>query len=192
MQGELDRSSEALASQRMEAQGAAEIGQREVLGRADEELGIDESALREAFAEEGAELLPAGELEAFEKQVAAVRAQLDRLGPVNVDAVHELEEVGARLEHLETQASDLAEARRALRETISTIDEESRRLFVETFEEVRGNFQQIFRLLFGGGKADIRLEEGVDVLEGPASRSWPGPRAGSCSPSASSLAASGP
>jgi len=164
VQGELDRSSEALASQRMEAQ-AAEIGQREVVGRADEELGIDEAALRDAFAVEGAELMPSDELEAFEKQVAAVRAQLDRLGPVNVDAVHELEEVGARLEHLETQAADLAEARRALRETISTIDEESRRLFVETFEEVRGNFQQIFRLLFGGGKADIRLEEGVDVLE---------------------------
>ncbi len=164
VQGELDRSSETLASQRMDAQ-AAEIGQREVVGRADEELGIDEAALREAFVNEGAELMPLDELEAFEKQVAAVRAQLDRLGPVNVDAVHELEEVGARLEHLESQASDLAEARRALRETISTIDEESRRLFVETFEEVRGNFQQIFRLLFGGGKADIRLEEGVDVLE---------------------------
>jgi chromosome segregation protein len=164
VQGELDRSSEALASQRMEAQ-AAEIGQREVVGRAAEELGIDEAALRDAFAVEGAQLMPSDELEAFEKQVAAVRAQLDRLGPVNVDAVHELEEVGARLEHLETQAADLAEARRALRETISTIDEESRRLFEETFEEVRGNFQQIFRLLFGGGKADIRLEEGVDVLE---------------------------
>ncbi|MDG1048866.1 MAG: AAA family ATPase, partial [Planctomycetota bacterium] len=164
VQGELDRSSESLASQRLEAQ-AAELGQREVVGRADEELGIGEQALREAFAAEGAELMVSEELESFEKQVATVRAQLDRLGPVNVDAVHELEEVGSRLDHLETQASDLAEARRALRETISTIDEESRRLFVETFEEVRGNFQQIFRLLFGGGKADIRLEEGVDVLE---------------------------
>lgn len=164
VQGELDRSSESLASQRMEAQ-AAEIGQREVVGRADEELGIDEVALREAFVVEAAEIMPSDELEAFEKEVATVRVQLDRLGPVNVDAVHELEEVGSRLDHLETQASDLAEARRALRETISTIDEESRRLFVATFEEVRGNFQQIFRLLFGGGKADIRLEEGVDVLE---------------------------
>jgi len=164
VQGELDRSSDALAERRMEAQ-AAEIGQREVVGRADEELGITEADLREAFAAEGAEVMPAEELQAFEKQVAAVRAQLDRLGPVNVDAVHELEEVGARLEHLETQAKDLAEARRALRETISTIDEESRRLFVETFEEVRGNFQQIFRLLFGGGKADVRLEDGEDVLE---------------------------
>jgi len=50
-------------------------------------------------------------------------------------------------------------------DTIRTIDEESRRLFVETFEEVRGNFQRIFRLLFGGGKADIRLAEGEDVLD---------------------------
>ena len=164
VQGELDRSSDALASQRMEAQ-AAEIGQREVIGRAEEELSITEADLREAFAAAGAELMSAEELEAADREVSTVRAQLDRLGPVNVDAVHELEEVGARLEHLETQASDLAEARKALRDTISTIDEESRRLFVETFEEVRGNFQQIFRLLFGGGKADIRLEDGEDVLE---------------------------
>ena len=69
-------------------------------------------------------------------------AALDRLGPVNVEAVHELEEVGGRLEHLETQAGDLAEARKTLLDTIRTIDEESRRLFVETFEEVRENFQR--------------------------------------------------
>jgi chromosome segregation protein len=79
--------------------------------------------------------------------------------------VQELEEVGARLEHLETQAQDLADARKGLMETIRTIDEESRRMFLETFEEVRINFQRIFRQLFGGGKADILLAEGQDVLE---------------------------
>src|SRR6185369_18089187 len=45
------------------------------------------------------------------------------------------------------------------------IDAESRRLFLETFEEVRANFQRIFRQLFGGGRADVSLEENQDVLE---------------------------
>ncbi|MEM9801441.1 MAG: AAA family ATPase, partial [Planctomycetota bacterium] len=164
VQTQLDATSESLGEERLASQ-AAEIARREVLGRAAEELGTSEHALREAFVELGEEPLEAAALEALDKEVVAIKAQLDRLGPVNLDAVHELEEVGGRLEHFETQATDLAEARKTLLDTIRTIDEESRRLFVETFEEVRGNFQRIFRLLFGGGKADIRLEEGEDVLE---------------------------
>ena len=56
-------------------------------------------------------------------------------------------------------------ARASLAETIAKIDEESRRLFLETFHEVGEHFQRIFRQLFGGGKAEITLEDGVDVLE---------------------------
>jgi len=164
VQAELDERAEALGKVRMDAQ-KAEIEREEVLQRAGEELEAEARDLEAAFEEHGGELMDPGELAALDKHVASVKAQLDRLGPVNVDAVHELEEVGGRLEHLETQANDLAEARRALMDTIRTIDEESRRLFVETFEEVRGNFQRIFRLLFGGGKADIRLEDEADVLE---------------------------
>jgi len=111
------------------------------------------------------ELAEDGALRALERHVNELKSQLDKLGPVNVEAVQELEEVGARLEHLEVQAKDLADARKGLMETIRTIDEESRRMFLETFEEVRINFQRIFRQLFGGGKADMLLAEGEDVLE---------------------------
>ncbi|MEM9382977.1 MAG: chromosome segregation protein SMC, partial [Planctomycetota bacterium] len=164
VQGRLDETSEDLGQRRLEAQ-AADLARREILGRAAEELGASEEELRETFESLDEELAGEEELAALEKHVAAVRAELDRLGPVNLDAVHELEEVGGRLEHLESQAADLAEARRVLLDTIKTIDEESRRLFVETFEEVRANFQTIFRLLFGGGRADIRLEDDEDVLD---------------------------
>ncbi|MEL6712957.1 MAG: chromosome segregation protein SMC, partial [Planctomycetota bacterium] len=155
VQGDLDERSEALGKARMGAQ-RAELAREELLQRADEELGADAAALARAHDEAGAEMLEPQELGELDRRVADLKKQLDKIGPVNVEAVHELEEVGGRLEHLETQAADLAEARRALSETIRTIDEETRRMFVETFEEVRGNFQRIFRLLFGGGRADIK------------------------------------
>lgn len=164
VQGELDSHSELLGKHRLEAQ-KADLARQEVVGRAVEELELAEHDLREAFVALEEELAEESTLKDLEKHVSKVKAELDRLGPVNVEAVHELEEVGGRLEHLETQSGDLAEARKTLLDTIKTIDEESRRLFVDTFEEVRGNFQRIFRLLFGGGKADVRLEEGVDVLD---------------------------
>ena len=164
VQGELDRHAESLGKLRLDAQKAG-LARDEIVGRAAEEMELDETDLRTTFEASEEELLGEAELRELEKAVQSFKSQLDRLGPVNVDAVHELEEVGGRLDHLETQSGDLADARKTLMDTIKTIDEESRRLFVETFEEVRGNFQRIFRLLFGGGKADIVLEEGVDVLD---------------------------
>jgi chromosome segregation protein len=97
--------------------------------------------------------------------VRDLKGQLDRLGPVNMEALGELEEVGGRLEFLESQIGDLVQSRKVLNDTLKKIEEESERLFVKTFDEVRGNFQRIFRQLFGGGKADVKLAEGEPVLE---------------------------
>lgn len=164
VQAQLDRHAESLGKLRLDAQKAG-LARDEIVGRGVEEMEQDESDLRKIFEGWGEELLDEATLRELEKSVQGFKSQLDRLGPVNVEAVHELEEVGGRLDHLETQSSDLADARKTLMDTIKTIDEESRRLFIETFEEVRSNFQRIFRLLFGGGKADVILEEGVDVLD---------------------------
>ncbi|MCL4147495.1 UNVERIFIED_CONTAM: hypothetical protein GTU68_043991 [Idotea baltica] len=82
-----------------------------------------------------------------------------------MEALGELEEVGGRLEFLESQVGDLTQSRRVLNDTLKKIEEESERLFVKTFDEVRTNFQRIFRQLFGGGKADVKLAEGEPVLE---------------------------
>ena len=104
-------------------------------------------------------------MQALEDRVTELKAILEKLGPVNTEAVDELAEVEGRLGFLETQSEDLATSRKTLMDTIEKIDEESRRLFEETFTVVRENFRNIFRQLFGGGKADVMLEEGVDVLE---------------------------
>ncbi|MEO6710539.1 MAG: AAA family ATPase, partial [Planctomycetota bacterium] len=77
----------------------------------------------------------------------------------------ELSEADGRFTFLDAQRKDLARAQATLAETLSTINEESVRLFLSTFEEVRGHFQHLFRQLFGGGKADLELQQGVDPLE---------------------------
>ncbi len=63
------------------------------------------------------------------------------------------------------QHRDLSEAKQSLVEIINRINADSRRLFAETLARVRVNFQPLFRKLFGGGQADIVLEEGADMLE---------------------------
>jgi chromosome segregation protein len=163
VQRRLDEAAEEQGERRLEAQ-RLEMSRAELLARAGEELALDEHHLRDEF-EPDEELAGEGAMQRLEQRVAELREQLDKLGPVNMDAVEELDEVGGRLAFLEGQAEDLAASRKALDETIKKIDSESRRLFQETFDEVRVNFQRIFRQLFGGGRADVVLEEGVDVLD---------------------------
>jgi chromosome segregation protein len=93
------------------------------------------------------------------------KRELDRLGPVNLEAVVQLQEVSTRLGFLDAQHKDLAESKAELERTLETINSESEKLFVDTFEEIRGHFREIFRQLFGGGRADILLAEGQPVLE---------------------------
>jgi len=162
-QRSLDAAGERLSEQKLERQ-RRELAREELLGRAREELALAPEELCAGFEPDPALAEPEA-LAALEARVAELKSALDRIGPVNTEAVHELAEVQGRLDFLEGQARDLADSKKNLADTIDRIDGESRRLFLETFEEVQRNFQRIFRQLFGGGRADIRLEEGVDVLE---------------------------
>ncbi|MCP3919850.1 MAG: chromosome segregation protein SMC [bacterium] len=163
VQNRLDDVGEELSDQKLAIQ-RLELAREELVTRALEELELDEMALTSDF-EVDPELAEDGALDALDRRVAGLRDQLEKLGPVNMEAMVELEEVGGRLEFLETQSTDLADSRKTLAETIDKIDTESRRLFLEAFEEVRGNFQIIFRQLFGGGRADIRFAESEDGAE---------------------------
>jgi chromosome segregation protein len=99
------------------------------------------------------------------EEIAELRRKLNRLGSVNLDSLQELAELEARADTLQTQFDDLAAAKRSLEEIIAEINRDSRRLFSETFAAIRGHFQELFRKLFGGGMADIVLEEESDILE---------------------------
>ncbi|MBX9623082.1 MAG: AAA family ATPase, partial [Gemmataceae bacterium] len=101
-----------------------------------------------------------------EAEVDDLKKKVARLGNVNLEALDELARVEAEHGGLKAQHDDLAAARKSLQEVIDAINAESRKLFGETLEAVRGYFQELFRKLFGGGQADIVLEDGADILEG--------------------------
>jgi chromosome segregation protein len=98
-------------------------------------------------------------------EILELRKKLSRLGGVNLDAIEEQKELEKRYWHQQYQFDDLSAAQQQMQDTIGLINTESRRLFTETFETVRKHFQELFRKLFGGGMADIVLEEGMDILE---------------------------
>jgi len=100
-----------------------------------------------------------------EQQIEKLRKQLRKLGHVGVETLENLQELEARFQRLQTQLQDLEAARDALREMVRRINVESRRMFLESFETIRGYFRELFRRLFGGGEADLVLEDPEDVLE---------------------------
>ena len=94
-----------------------------------------------------------------------LQGKLRRLGNVNMDALEELEEIEERLGFQKSQVDDLSKAQRDLEQIISEINKTSREFFSKTFDEVQKNFRHLFEKCFGGGRADLLLEEGVDILE---------------------------
>lgn len=102
---------------------------------------------------------------AAQQEIEELRRKLGRLGSVNMEALAELNELEARALSLQAQLNDLNAAKKSLEEIIFKINADSKRLFTETFTVVRGHFQELFRKLFGGGMADIVLEDETDVLE---------------------------
>lgn len=100
-----------------------------------------------------------------DEEIADLRRRIATIGSVNLGALEELGELEQRYESLSTQFKDLSGAKRALEQIIQRINADSRRLLSESIETVRGHFQELFKKLFGGGHADVVLEEGVDILD---------------------------
>jgi len=98
------------------------------------------------------------------KIIADLTRQLDNMGPVNLDAVHEYDELDERYKFLEGQNNDLTNSRRELLDVIAQINSTTRKLFAETFAQVRANFREMFAELFGGGRADLSLLDENDPL----------------------------
>jgi chromosome segregation protein len=103
--------------------------------------------------------------ETVREEIAELRNKIDRLGNVNVDAIDQQQQLEERYRFLASQAEDLNQSKTRLEQLIERINKESREKFQTTFEQVRIHFQELFRKLFGGGKADIFLENPEDILE---------------------------
>lgn len=105
------------------------------------------------------------EREAVEQEIRELRQKITNIGNVNLEALNELSELETRFASLSAQYEDLAKAKALLEQIIGKINADSRRLFSETLETVKVHFQALFRKLFGGGQADIVLDEEGDILE---------------------------
>ena len=101
-----------------------------------------------------------------ESIVADIKRRLDAMGPVNLDAIEEFEELEERYNFLKGQHDDLVNSKSELLEVIDRINTETQRLFAETFAQVKINFREMFKELFGEkGEADLNLIDDNDPLE---------------------------
>ncbi len=99
-----------------------------------------------------------------EARLAALRLELRRIGPVNLESVQELEEAQERFAFLNNQYADITKSKEELEKLIGDLESTMRDMFTETFEQIRYTFRQIFTELFGGGSADIELTNKEDLL----------------------------
>lgn len=127
-------------------------------------LDADNGGDAETIPESPAERPIHPESDNLEQLIADLTRQLDNMGPVNLDAVHEYDELEERYRFLETQNSDLIAARREVLDVITRINSTTQKLFAETFAQVRINFREMFRELFDGGRADLSLQDENDPL----------------------------
>ena len=137
--------------------------------------GDDPAALEpsEPAAHEGASP-PHGE--ALWARIAELKASIRALGPVNIEALADLDEQGQRHEFLTDQMADLRDSEAELREAIRELRQRIRERFIETFELVNGHFKEYFARFFGGGRAELTLlvddeepegEPGVEIVAQP-------------------------
>jgi chromosome segregation protein len=97
--------------------------------------------------------------------IAEMTERLDAMGPVNLEAIQEYDELEERQKFLEDQHADLVKSKNELLDVINKINSTTKELFADTFEQVRKNFQEMFAELFGGGKANLLLVDDTDPLE---------------------------
>ncbi len=100
-----------------------------------------------------------------EQEIKKTRKHLESLGEINLKAVADCKEQQERFSFLQAQIEDLNASQGKLIEIITELDNESRKLFLETFENIRTHFRTNYALLFNGGEADLKLSAGEDVLD---------------------------
>lgn len=103
------------------------------------------------------------DLSVAEQEVKDLEKSIRSLGPVNLNAIEQFDEVHERLEFLNSQRDDILSAKNLLLETMTEMNDEVKERFKSTFEAIRESFKVTFKQMFGGGQADLILTEG-DLL----------------------------
>ena len=105
------------------------------------------------------------DLAEMKRDIAALKDQIKKLGDVNVNAIEDYKNIMERYTFLKGQHDDLIEAEKTLEHIITELDTAMRRQFQEKFKEIAGEFDKVFKELFGGGKGTLELMEDEDILE---------------------------
>lgn len=119
----------------------------------------------EVEAEAKVEVLDGASIEKLTQDIAMLKKKLDNMGPVNLVAIEEHEELKNRYTFLTTQQTDLVNAKDQLIKAIAKINRTTKELFLDTFQKVQAAFKEYFRMLFNGGDGELVLLEEEDVLE---------------------------
>jgi chromosome segregation protein len=139
----------------------------------DETAGAVAADATSAEAAPGAETREAAPL-TVEQAIAQLKAKIERLGPVNILAIDQFDELASRHTFLTTQRKDLVESINATNEAIRRIEKTTKERFREAFDAINRNFEGTFTTLFGGGRAGLvlldeadQLESGLDIIAQP-------------------------
>jgi len=152
---------ERVRSEAMVEQGQAEC--RSIAERIAETLDCRPDDVREvAEIGEDEELPP---LDAVEKRLERLQRERDNMGPVNLRAEAEAQELGEQMDTMESQKADLLKAIDKLRRGIAELNREGRERLLASFKEVDRHFQELFTRLYGGGRAHLELTESDDPLD---------------------------
>ncbi|MBV8224846.1 MAG: chromosome segregation protein SMC, partial [Verrucomicrobia bacterium] len=127
------------------------------------EKSADDVSLSQAVADSAADR-PI-DWEFVQSAIAEMTERIDAMGPVNLDAIQEYDELEERQKFLDAQHADLVKSKAELLHVINKINATTKELFAGTFEQIRLNFQEMFSELFGGGKANLLLVDDIDPLE---------------------------
>ncbi|MFA6635657.1 MAG: chromosome segregation protein SMC [Candidatus Omnitrophota bacterium] len=111
------------------------------------------------------EIDPETNWEEISLAIEDLKAQLEKMGEVSLGAVEEHKQLGERYLFLSKQRDDLETSREQLLDAIQKINRTTRKKFMDSFEAIKKEFNDYFRMLFNGGKADLILEDERDVLE---------------------------
>ncbi|HPF38307.1 MAG TPA: chromosome segregation protein SMC [Phycisphaerae bacterium] len=159
LRSELDRVEAELHERQMKLQ-EVRVRLEDLVTRVADELSVDLAEQYQTYVPDEEEDWPA-----VEAQINELRRKIERLGSVNLDAIREQEELEEREKFLTEQLGDLRDSEKQLATLIEKLNKESEQRFKDTFAAVSKHFTSLFKKLFGGGKAELVLQDPEDVLE---------------------------
>ena len=135
-----------------------ELKSAAIIKKLQDEYKIGEDAVKDYIIDNAS-------IDTLGEQILSYRNKLEAMGEVNLVAIEEYEKLQERYEFLTNQRQDLVGAKESLLKVIAKINTTTKKLFRNTFEEIRKYFKEMFSLLFEGGKADLVLINELDILE---------------------------